>query len=92
MASFVREVLSAAGTLDEKEDFAAKAIKIEKKLSDLKCQLGVQIEKRYGNYSLALSSPATISTQMERVYEEIQNLDASINKHFRYIIFYLLLQ
>jgi len=83
MASFVREVLSAAGTLDEKEDFAAKAIKIEKKLSDLKCQLGVQIEKRYGNYSLALSSPATISTQMERVYEEIQNLDASINKHFR---------
>jgi len=83
MASFVREVLSAAGTLDEKEDFAAKAIKIEKKLSDLKCQLGVQIEKRYGNYSLTLSSPASISTQMERVYDEIQNLDATINKHFR---------
>jgi hypothetical protein len=42
MASFVREILSATGTLDDKEDFAAKAIKIQKKLTDLKSQLAVR--------------------------------------------------
>ena len=84
MASFVREVLSAAGTLDEKEDFAAKAVKIQKKLTDLKCQLAVGIEKKYGNYGSTLSSPGDVVGQMQRVAQEIEALDATINKHFRF--------
>ena len=83
MASFVREVLSAAGTLGEKEDFAGKTTKIQKKVNDLKSQLVVEVENRYGNYSSTLASTTAISTQMERLAADIENLDSNINKHFR---------
>ena len=90
MASFVREVLSAAGTLDEKEDFAGKASKIQKKLTDLKSQLAVRLEKRHGEYGggsgvVLASSAADVTGQMERISAEIQSLDATINKHFRLV-------
>ena len=84
MASFVREILSAAGTLGEKEDFAAKTTKIQKKLNDLKSQLSVHITNRYGNFSTTLSNTTNLTTQMERLAGEVEALDATINKHFRY--------
>ena len=83
MASFVREILSAAGTLGEKEDFAAKTTKIQKKLNDLKSQLAVQVQNRYGNYATTLSTTTNITAQMERLAAEIEALDTTINKHFR---------
>lgn len=83
MASFVREILSAAGTLGEKEDFAAKTTKIQKKLNDLKSQLSVHVQNRYGNYSITLSNTTNITSQMERLSSEIDSLDSTINKHFR---------
>lgn len=83
MASFVREILSAAGTLGEKEDFAAKTTKIQKKLNDLKSQLSVHITNRYGNFSTTLSNTTNLTTQMERLAGEVEAMDATINKHFR---------
>ena len=51
MASFVREVLSATGTLGDKQDFPEKIVKIKKKLHDLKSQLESHIDSRYCDFS-----------------------------------------
>ena len=51
MASFVREVLSATGTLGDKQDFPEKIVKIKKKLHDLKAQLEAHIDSRYSDFS-----------------------------------------
>ena len=83
MASFVREILSAAGTLGEKEDFAAKTTKIQKKLNDLKSQLSVHITNRYVNFSTTLSNTTNLGAQMERLADEVDGLQANINKHYR---------
>ena len=54
MASFVREVLSATGTLGDKQDFPEKIVKIKKKLYDLKAQLEAHIASRYCDFSTRL--------------------------------------
>ena len=46
MASFVREVLSAAGQLSEKEDFNGKASKLKNRVDSLKFQMREKIESR----------------------------------------------
>lgn len=51
MASFVREVLSATGTLGDKQDFPEKIVRIKKKLHDLKAQLEAHIDSRYCDFS-----------------------------------------
>ena len=83
MASFVREVLSAAGTLGDKEDLAAKMIKIRKKLLDLKTQLQTHLEARYGTFSASLAATSLIASQLERLREEVHQLDTTIGKHFK---------
>ena len=83
MASFVREVLSAAGTLGDKEDLAGKMIRIRKKLLDLKSQLQSHIEARYGSFSSSLAATSLIASQLERLREEVQQLDATIGKHYK---------
>ena len=49
MASFVREVLSAAGQLSEKEDFNGKALKLKNRVDSLKFQMREKIESRLVN-------------------------------------------
>ena len=88
MASFVREVLSAAGTLGEKEHFAAKTNKIQKKLNDLKSQLCVHIQNRYLNFSSTISHTTTINGQLERLAADIESLETNINKHLRLKLFF----
>jgi hypothetical protein len=83
MASFVREVLSAAGTLGEKEDLAGKMVKIRKKLLDLKSQLQSHIEARYGSFSSSLAATSLIASQLERLREEVQQLETTIGKHYK---------
>lgn len=83
MASFVREVLSAAGTLGDKEDLAAKMAKIRKKLLDLKSQLQTHIEARYGAFSGSLAATSLMSRQLERLKEEVQQLDITIGQHYK---------
>ena len=83
MASFVREVLSAA-VIAEKDDFASKSNKIQKKLNDLKSQLSVHIHNRYSNFSSSLSHTTTINGQLERLTADIETLESSINKNLRY--------
>ena len=46
MASFVREVLSAAGQLSEKEDFNGKASKLKSRVDSLRFQMREKIESR----------------------------------------------
>ena len=84
MASFIREVLSAA-VIAEKDDFASKTNKIQKKLNDLKSQLSVHIQNRYSNFSSSLSHTTTINGQLERLTADIETLESSINKNLRYI-------
>ena len=83
MASFVREVLSAA-VIAEKDDFASKTNKIQKKLNDLKSQLSVHIHNRYSNFSSSLSHTTTINGQLERLTADIETLESCINKNLRY--------
>jgi hypothetical protein len=83
MASFVREVLSAAGTLGDKEGLAAKMAKIRKKLLDLKCQLQTHIETRYGSFSGSLAATSLLAAQLERLREELLQLDTTIAKHYK---------
>ena len=46
MASFVREVLSATGHLNEKDDLALKALRLQGKIEDLKSGLCDVIAER----------------------------------------------
>ena len=52
MASFVREVLSAAGQLSEKEDFNGKALKLKNRVDSLKFQMREKIESRLVDLNL----------------------------------------
>ena len=83
MASFVREVLSAAGTLGDKEDLAAKMAKIRKKLLELKTQLQAHIAARYGAFSGSLATTSLVASQLERLREELHQLDTTIAKHYK---------
>jgi len=83
MASFVREVLSATGTLGEKEDFPGKIIKLQKKLHDLKTSLMVHIDNKYSNFSSNLNDAANVTNQMEELNVEIETLNNDINNHLK---------
>ena len=83
MASFVREVLSATGTLGDKEDFPDKILKIKKKLHDLKSQLEVHIDSRYSDFSTKLDGANRITANMESLEEDILAIDTNIKKHLK---------
>ena len=73
MASFVREVLSATGTLGEKEDFPGKILKIQKKLHDLKTSLMVHIDNKYSNFSSNLNEASNVTNQMKELRSRQSN-------------------
>ena len=83
MASFVREVLSATGTLGEIGNFPGKIGKIQKKLQDLKSGLLVHIDSKYSKFSGQLNDAANLSSQMEELSSEIETLNNSINNHLK---------
>ena len=83
MASFVRQVLSATGTLGEKEDFPGKIMKIQKKLHDLKTSLMVHIDNKYSNFSSNLNDAANVTNQMNELNVEIETLNNNINNHLK---------
>ena len=83
MASFVREVLSATGTLGDKEDFPDKILKIKKKLDDLKSQLQAHIESRYSDFSTKLDGANRITSSLESLEEDIETINTNIKKHLK---------
>jgi len=83
MASFVREVLSARGTLGDKEDFPEKIIKIQKKLYDLKSTLLAQIDEHYGQFSRNISDASRVTKQMEELSIDIETLNNNVNNHMK---------
>ena len=83
MASFVREVLSATGTLGEIGNFPGKIGKIQKKLQDLKSALLVHIDTKYTKFSSNLNDASSLTTQMEELSLEIETLNNSINNHLK---------
>ena len=83
MASFVREVLSATGTLGEIGNFPGKIGKIQKKLADLKSALLVHIDSKYTKFSTNLSDANSLTNQMQDLSLEIETLNNSINNHLK---------
>lgn len=83
MASFVREVLSATGTLGDKQDFPEKIVKIKKKLHDLKTQLETHIASRYCDFSTRLEGATRISADLSKLEEEMALIDGNIKKHLK---------
>jgi len=83
MASFVTEVLTATGTLGDKEDFPGKVSKIRKKLHDLKSCLQTHIESRYTNFATNVSDASSITSQMEDLDSEIESINNNINNHVK---------
>jgi len=83
MASFVREVLSATGTLGDKEDFPGKILKIQKKLHDLKSSLQTHIDSRYADFATNLNDASSITAQMEELGAEIETINNNINNHLK---------
>jgi len=83
MASFVREVLSATGTLGDKQDFPEKIVKIKKKLHDLKTQLEAHIASRYCDFSTRLEGATRISADLSKLEEEMALIDGNIKKHLK---------
>jgi len=83
MASFVREVLSATGTLGDKEDFPGKILKIQKKLHDLKSSLQTHIDSRYADFATNLNDASSITAQMEELGLEIETINNNINNHLK---------
>jgi len=83
MASFVTEVLTATGTLGEKEDFPAKVAKIKKKLHDLKSCLQTHIESKSVNFATNVSDASSITVQMEELNNEIETINSNIKNHVK---------
>ena len=84
MASFVREVLSATKQLREKEDFAGKALRLKRRVDDLKSNLRQNIEARYVEFSASYVEVSTAVGQFEDVLKEIETLEHSISTHFKH--------
>ena len=76
--SFVQEVLAATGTLGEKEDFVAKAARLQKAMDGLKTSLRVQIESRYKNFVDNYNETASMISQMESALVEVNGLKAQV--------------
>jgi len=83
MASFVREVLSATGTLGDKENFPGKIVKIQKKLHDLKSTLQNHIHSKYTKFATNLNDASSITAQMEDLHQEIETINNNINNHLK---------
>ena len=83
MASFVREVLSATGTLGDIGNFPNKIGKIQKKLEDLKSSLLVHIDSKYCKFSSNISNANTLTSNLEELSIEIETLNNSINNHLK---------
>lgn len=77
--SFVQEVLAATGTLGEKEDFVAKAARLQKALDGLKTSLRVQIESRYQNFVDNYNETAAMISQMESAVAEVGALKVQVH-------------
>ena len=64
MASFVTEVLSARGTLGDKDDFSCKIAKVQKKLQALKSSLQCHLEATYTDFISNISDTNYIIQQV----------------------------
>ena len=80
MASFIREVLSATGTLGENLNFPSKIGKIQKKLEDLKSSLLVHIDTKF---SLNIGNVNALTENLKDLSDEIETLQNSINNHLK---------
>ena len=83
MASFIREVLSATGTLGENLNFPSKIGKIQKKLEDLKSLLLVHIDTKYTKFSLNIGNVNALTENLKDLSDEIETLHNSINNHLK---------
>ena len=83
MASFIREVLSATGTLGENLNFPSKIGKIQKKLEDLKSSLLVHIDTKYTKFSSNIGNVNALTENLKDLSDEIETLQNSINNHLK---------
>ena len=83
MASFVREVLSARGRLNEKEDFGGKALKLKHRVDDLKSNLRERIESRYDDFSASFAEVSMAVALLEDVLKEVEILEHSVSTHLK---------
>jgi len=83
MASFIREVLSATGTLGENLNFPSKIGKIQKKLEDLKSSLLVHIDTKYTKFSSNIGNVNALTENLKDLSDEIETLHNSINNHLK---------
>ena len=83
MASFIREVLSATGTLGENLNFPSKIGKIQKKLEDLKSSLLVHIDTKYTKFSSNIGNVNALTENLKDLSDEIETLHNSFNNHLK---------
>lgn len=83
MSSFVREILSASGKLGDKEDFMGKALRLEKRMDDLKTGLRVQMEGHYVEFVASFSETQAHLRQMDEAVAEVEALSQSLKAHLK---------
>ncbi len=83
MTSFVREILSASGKLGDKEDSATKAVRLQKKLEEMKAELRREAEERYVHFLMDRGETVATVERMEAAAEEAEQLRRTVDKHLR---------
>jgi len=79
MASFVREVLSATGHLNEKDDLALKALRINDRIEELKSGLCDVIAERYDDLGGSFADSSATLAQLEAVFKEADAHKNAVN-------------
>jgi len=79
MASFVREVLSATGHLNEKDDLALKALRLHGRIEELKSGLCDVIAERYDDLGGSFADSSATLAQLEAVFKEADSHKNAVN-------------
>ena len=83
MASFVQEVLSATGHLNEKDDLGSKAARLNSRVNELKAGLSDKIAQRFEDFDATFTETSASLEQLESVFKEYELQKNSINHVIR---------
>ena len=83
MTSFVREILSATGKLDCKEDFLGTAIRLQKRLEENKSKMRADMEAQFLDYVSPLSESNALVRDLESSVAEVEAIQTQVERHLK---------
>ena len=83
MTSFVREILSATGKLDGKEDFLGTAQRLQKRLEENKAKMRSEMESQFVDFVSPLSESSALVRDLESSVEEVESVRNQVERHLK---------